>query len=64
MDDCVYAESTVLVRSLDGDIGADWYKMSDLNRRLGALQVRPAVHAHRGYTGQHRMTLLYVEIVP
>jgi hypothetical protein len=49
----VHAESIVLIESLDGEIGADWYKMSDLNTKFGALQVRPAVHEHRVYTGQH-----------
>jgi hypothetical protein len=49
----VHAESIVLLSSRDGDIGEDWYKMSDLNKKFGAVQVRPAVHAHRVYTGQH-----------
>jgi hypothetical protein len=49
----LHAEAIVRLRSLDGGIGENWYKHSDVNMKFGTPEVRWAVYNHCIKTGQH-----------
>jgi hypothetical protein len=49
----LHAECMVRLEPRDGEIDADWYRLSHLNAEFTADIVRPAVHNHRLKTGQH-----------